>query len=68
MGKKQVHNSDDWSVDGRSLPTFVIVLTQYATAIGGGVLVAQVGNAYANGWSVLTYGIFACCPLNSGYF
>ena len=41
--------TDDWNIGGRSLPLFVVIGTQFASAMGGGVLVGQVGNAYNNG-------------------
>jgi len=46
---------DDWIIAGRRLPWYVAAGTQYATAVGGGVLVAHVGIGYAWGWSDLTY-------------
>ncbi|NPV81921.1 MAG: sodium:solute symporter family protein, partial [Firmicutes bacterium] len=47
----------DWAVGGRKLPIYVIVGTQYATAMGGGILVAHVGIGYSSGWSTITYGL-----------
>ncbi|SHJ90207.1 solute:Na+ symporter, SSS family [Dethiosulfatibacter aminovorans DSM 17477] len=56
--KKVVGNaSEDWDVGGRSLPLYVVIGTQFATAMGGGILVGQVGNGYQNGYSVFLYGI-----------
>lgn len=63
IGKK-VKNNDDWAVGGRSLPWYVIVGTQYATAIGGAFLVAHVGLGYGGGWFPITYGLLAC----TGFF
>jgi SSS family solute:Na+ symporter len=45
-------------VGGRSLPMYVVAFTQYATAVGGGVLVAHVGIGYAWGLSVFWYELF----------
>ncbi|GAA0737569.1 sodium:solute symporter family protein [Clostridium oceanicum] len=56
---KSVKTKEDWAVGGRSLPIYVIIGSQYATAMGGGMLVAHVGIAYKSGWSALTYGILA---------
>src|SRR5450756_691994 len=56
IGRKK-KSQEDWAVGGRSLPIYVIVGTQYATAMGGGVLVAHVGIAYGGGWSDLSYGL-----------
>ncbi|WP_101912500.1 sodium:solute symporter family protein [Megasphaera vaginalis (ex Bordigoni et al. 2020)] len=56
VGRKST--GSDWAVAGRSLPLYVIVGTQFATAQGGGFLTAHVGNGYAGGWSALTYGLF----------
>jgi SSS family solute:Na+ symporter len=56
IGRKST--SSDWAVAGRSLPLYVVVGAQFATAQGGGFLTAHVGNGYAGGWSALTYGLF----------
>jgi len=60
---KRVKTTGDWIVAGRSLPLYVVVFTQYATAVGGGVLVAHVGIGYAWGWSDLTYIGLVCLGL-----
>ncbi len=62
MGKN-TKSGEDWAVGGRSLPMYVIVGTQYATAMGGGMLVAHVGIGYKSGWSVLTYGALVSATL-----
>lgn len=49
--------SENWQVGGRSLPMYVVIGTQFATAMGGGMLVAHVGIGYAAGWSTLSYGL-----------
>lgn len=55
---RRVRAADDWLVAGRSLPLYVIVFTQFATAVGGGVLVAHVGLAYESGWAYFFYPVF----------
>ncbi|MBM7647671.1 SSS family solute:Na+ symporter [Bacillus ectoiniformans] len=60
---RRTKNNADWSVGGRSLPLYVVIGTQYATAMGGGVLVAHVGIGYQSGWSVLTYGFIVAAGL-----
>lgn len=57
VGKKN-NTEEDWLVGGRSLPMYVVAFTQYATAVGGGVLVAHVGIGYAWGLSVFWYELF----------
>ncbi|WP_035767934.1 sodium:solute symporter family protein [Arthrobacter castelli] len=57
VGRKK-NTEEDWIVGGRSLPIYVIAFTQYATAVGGGVLVAHVGISYAWGFSVYWYELF----------
>lgn len=58
------HNkAEDWETGGRSLPVYVVAGTQLATLMGGGVLVGQVGIAYANGWSTITYGVLSAVGL-----
>jgi SSS family solute:Na+ symporter len=54
---RRTKTSDDWAVGGRSLPFGVVVMSHYATAMGGGILVAHVGVGYRAGWSALTYGL-----------
>lgn len=62
VGKR--HNSnEDWVVGGRDLPLYVVAFTQYATAVGGGVLVAHVGISYAWGFSVFWYELFVVVGL-----
>jgi SSS family solute:Na+ symporter len=40
---RRYRSSDDWIIGGRRIPWYVAAGTQYATAVGGGVLVAHVG-------------------------
>lgn len=54
---RRTKSNEDWAVGGRQLPIYVIVGTQYATAMGGGILVAHVGIGYSSGWSTVTYGL-----------
>lgn len=60
---KKTNPTGDWALGGRSLPIYVIVLSQYATAMGGGMLVAHVGIGYQFGWSAITYGILTASTL-----
>lgn len=55
---RRTRSAADWTVAGRSLPLYVVVFTQFATAAGGGVLVAHVGIAYSSGFSVFAYEAF----------
>jgi len=55
---RRTASSEDWAVGGHDLPTYVVVGTQYATAMGGGILVGLVGIGYSSGWSVITYGLW----------
>lgn len=52
---RRAKNSADWLAAPESLPLGVVVITQFATAVGGGVLIAHVGIAYTAGWSVFAY-------------
>lgn len=61
-GRKSSKNAEDWNIGGRNLPLYVIVGTQFASAMGGGVIVGQVGSAYTNGISMIFYGLFASLP------
>lgn len=56
--RKAAGSEDDWAIGGRDLPIYVIIGTQFASCFGGGIMVAQVGNAYAGGYSVLIYGFY----------
>jgi SSS family solute:Na+ symporter len=60
---RRYRSADDWIIGGRRIPWYVAAGTQYATAVGGGVLVAHVGIGYAWGWSDLTYIGFVCLGL-----
>ena len=57
ISRKKVTSEEDWAVASRSLPIYVVIGTQFASAMGGGILVAHVGNAYTNGISSLIYGL-----------
>lgn len=58
VNRRSKTSNADWAIGGRDLPLYVVVGTQFATCFGGGVLVAQVGNAFSNGFSVLLYGFY----------
>lgn len=60
LGSK-TKSSEDWAVGGRALPVYVIIGTQFATAMGGGMLVAHVGIGYKSGWAAITYGLLVLC-------
>jgi len=55
--KKKTVSSEDWAIGGRKLPPYVIVFTQFATLVGGGVLVGHVGIGYNFGLAPIMYGI-----------
>lgn len=52
---RRIRTAGDWLTARGSLPLPVVAVTQFASAAGGGVLVAHVGIAYAHGWSVFVY-------------
>ncbi|GAB3562152.1 sodium:solute symporter family protein [Amycolatopsis endophytica] len=52
---RRAKTSQDWLAANESLPLFVVVITQFAAAAGGGVLIAHVGIGYSSGWSVFVY-------------
>ncbi|MGW3955339.1 sodium:solute symporter family protein [Streptomyces sp. NPDC004752] len=52
---RRAKTSRDWLSANESLPLFVVVITQFAAAAGGGVLIAHVGIGYQWGWSVFVY-------------
>ncbi|MER6978874.1 sodium:solute symporter family protein [Streptomyces carpinensis] len=52
---RRARTSRDWLSANESLPLFVVVITQFAAAAGGGVLIAHVGIGYQSGWSVFVY-------------
>lgn len=55
--KKKTETAEDWAIGGRTLPWYVIVFTQFATLVGGGVLVGHVGIGYKFGLAPISYGI-----------
>ncbi len=62
INRKSKTSEEDWAVASRSLPIYVVIGTQLASAMGGGILVGQVGNAFNNGLSLIIYGILAALP------
>lgn len=62
INRRSKTTSEDWSIGGRDLPTYVIIGTQFASAAGGGVLVALVGLGYKAGLSTVSYGIIVVIP------
>ncbi len=59
MSAKKKTTQEDWEIADRELPLYVVCGTQFASAMGGGVLVAHVGNAYNRGVGHFFYGILA---------
>ena len=55
--QRRTKTAEDWAMGGRSLPSYVIVFTQFATLVGGGVLVGHVSIGFSYGMAPLTYGI-----------
>ena len=55
--KKKTVTAEDWALGGRRMPWYVIVFTQFATLVGGGVLVGHVGIGYSFGYAPIAYGI-----------
>ena len=49
MKAKQIHNSDDYLVAGRSVRWFLLFASMGATIIGGGYSIGAVGKTYELG-------------------
>lgn len=62
ISKRSAVSEDDWAVADRSLPIYVVIGTQFASAMGGGILVGHLGNAYLNGVAILIYGFLTALP------
>lgn len=62
ISKRSATSEDDWAVADRSLPIYVVIGTQLASAMGGGILVGHLGNAYLNGIVVAIYGLLTALP------
>lgn len=62
ISNKQKTTGEDWTIANRSLPTYVVVGTQFASVFGGGIMVGHLGNAYQNGIGVLIYGVIMVLP------
>ncbi len=62
ISKRSKTSEDDWAVADRSLPIYVVIGTQLASAMGGGILVGHLGNAYLNGIAILIYGLLTVLP------
>lgn len=52
---KQIKTNEDFHTGGRDLPVYVVAGSQFATMIGGGVMVGHIGNAYKWGWGMIAY-------------
>lgn len=52
---KRVHDSDDFFLGGRNLPSFLLIATLLASEVGGGVMLGSVGYGYTKGWGALWY-------------
>lgn len=63
ISKKKGVTESEWAIGARALPLYVVVGTQFASSMGGGILVGQVGNAYSNGIGMLLYAILAEIPI-----
>jgi SSS family solute:Na+ symporter len=59
VNRKKKISESDWAVADRSLPIYVVIGTQFASAMGGGILVGQVTNAYNNGIAIMVYGMLS---------
>ena len=55
--QRRTKTAEDWAMGGRSLPSYVIVFTQFATLVGGGVLVGHVSIGFSYGLAPLAYGV-----------
>lgn len=55
--QRRTKTAEDWAMGGRQLPSYVIVFTQFATLVGGGVLVGHVSIGFSYGLAPLTYGV-----------
>ena len=53
--QRKTVTAEDWAIGGRRLPSYVIVFTQFATLVGGGVLVGHVSIGYSFGLAPLAY-------------
>ena len=59
ISRRKKTTQSDWEVADHSLPIYVVIGTQFASAMGGGILVAHVGNAYNRGVGHFIYGVLA---------
>lgn len=63
ISKRKKTTNEEWTVANRELPIYVVIGTQFASVIGGGVMVGHVGNAYSFGVGHLIYGVLMVMPL-----
>lgn len=59
ISSKKKTTQADWEVADHGLPLYVVIGTQFASAMGGGILVAHVGNAFNRGIGHFIYGLLA---------
>ncbi len=60
ISNRKKTSESDWAIADRSLPLYVVVGTQFASAMGGGILVAHVGSSFNNGVGHVLYGVLGC--------
>lgn len=63
ISKKKTTTNEEWAIASHELPIYVVIGTQFASIVGGGYMVAHVGNAYSVGIGHLTYGLLSVLPL-----
>lgn len=63
ISKRKSTTSEEWAIANHELPIYVVVGTQFASVLGGGVMVGHVGNAYSFGIGHVVYGILMVMPL-----
>lgn len=63
ISKKKKTTAEDWAIASRDLPLYVIVGTQFASVVGGGILVGHLANAFTNGIGIVIYGVLMVMPL-----
>lgn len=63
ISKKKKTTGEDWTIASRELPIYVVIGTQFASVVGGGVMVGHVGSAYKFGIGHLVYGVLMVMPL-----
>ncbi len=63
FGSRKVETKKDYFLAGKKVPFFPLMMTFFATQVGGGIILGAAEEAYYSGWAVLFYPLGAAIGL-----